>query len=345
MVAVKSGDAARASARPDPACRVILFFGPDSGLVSERARSLSLYLLGAGHDPLQLVRLDGDTLGADPMRLVDEANTIGLFGGQRVIWISPTSKNLASAVEPLLATPPLDSRVIIEGGDLSKTNPLRVSIERAKTALAIPCYGDDGRSLGDMIDTMVREAKLELPREARTLLVESLGSDRMISRQEVEKLILHAWGTSRIAENDIALLIGDSATREISTLVDAAFAGKLAAIDAALQRLFAENTDPAQILGGLLRHALTLIPVRMRIDQGEVTREAARNLRGMPFPRLVAAEQALNQWQVTQLLEVVRLTSDATGQTRREAALAQAICSRATWMVARMAGRSSRAQG
>ncbi len=341
MVAVKSADAARTSARPDPQYRVILFFGPDAGLVSERARTLAHSLLGQAHDPLQLVRLDGDSLASDPMKLADEANTIGLFGGQRIIWIAPTSKNLASAVEPLLATPPLDSRVIIEGGDLSKTNPLRVAMERAKTALAIPCYGDDGRSLGEMIDMMMREAKLELPREARALLIESLGSDRMMSRQEVEKLILHAWGTGRIEERDIMALIGDSATREISTLVDAAFGGKLAAIDSALQRLFAENTDPAQILGGILRHAFALIPVRMRIDQGEPAREAARNLRGMPFPRLVAAEQALGQWTVSRLLDVVKLASDATGQTRREAALAQSICSRAAWTIARKAGRGT----
>jgi DNA polymerase III subunit delta len=342
MVAVKSGDAARVSARPDPQYRVILFFGPDSGLVSERARSLSQSLLGADHDPLQLIRLDGDLLGSDPMRLTDEANTIGLFGGQRIIRISPTSKNLAGAVEPLLSVPPLDSRVIIEGGDLSKTNPLRVAIEKAKSALAIPCYSDDGRSLGEMIDTMMRDAKLELPRDARTLLVESLGSDRMISRQEVEKLILHAWGTGRIEEHDISLLIGDSATREISTLVDAAFGGKLGAIDAALQRLFAENTDPAQILGGLMRHALSLIPIRLRIDQGEQAREAVRSLRGMPYPRLVAAEQALEQWSSARLLDVIKVASDATGQTRREASLAQDICSRATWTIARLAGRSVR---
>jgi DNA polymerase III subunit delta len=342
MVAIKSADAARVSAKPDPSYRVILFYGPDSGLVSERASLLARNFAAGNDDPMQMIRLDGDALASDPLRLVDEANTIGLFGGQRTIRISPTSKNLSSAVEPLLTTPPLDSRIIIEGGDLSKTNPLRVAIERAKTALAVPCYSDDGRALGEMIDTMLREAKLDMSREAKSLLVSSLGSDRRISRLEVEKLILHAWGTPRISEEDVALLIGDSASREIATVVDAAFAGRLPVMDAALQKLFGENVDPAQILGGMLRHALSLVQARFRVDQGEPIREAVKTMRGMPYPRMAAAEAALPHWSASALAETMKIIADATAQTRREAQLAQAMCTRALWTIARMAARSGR---
>jgi DNA polymerase-3 subunit delta len=104
MVAIKAHEADRALAKPDPAWRLVLIYGPDAGLVSERAAALARASVDDANDAFQLVRMDGDDVASDPLKLVDEANTIGLFGGRRAIRVSPTSKPLLAAVEPLLAT-------------------------------------------------------------------------------------------------------------------------------------------------------------------------------------------------------------------------------------------------
>ena len=85
-------------------------------------------------DPFALVRLDGDELASEPSRLVEEANTMPLFGGRRAVWVKAGSRNFAAAVETLLAAPPTDCRVVIEAGDLRRNAPLRTVCERAKTA-------------------------------------------------------------------------------------------------------------------------------------------------------------------------------------------------------------------
>ena len=71
-------------------------------------------------DPFSLVRIDGDDLSGNPLRLVEEANTIPLFGGRRAIWVKPASRNIAPAVEAVIAAPSPDCRVVIEAGDLQK---------------------------------------------------------------------------------------------------------------------------------------------------------------------------------------------------------------------------------
>jgi DNA polymerase-3 subunit delta len=38
------------------------------------------------------VKIDGDVLAGDPGRLIDEAGTVGLFGGQRSVWVRPGSR-------------------------------------------------------------------------------------------------------------------------------------------------------------------------------------------------------------------------------------------------------------
>ena len=85
MVALKTSEIESFVARPDPARAVVLVFGPDAGLVSERVDAIVRASVDDPDDPFSLVRLDGDAIASDPARLVDEATTVPLFGGRRAI--------------------------------------------------------------------------------------------------------------------------------------------------------------------------------------------------------------------------------------------------------------------
>src|SRR4051794_2022605 len=182
MVAVKAGDVAGALRRADPNFGVYLFYGPDTGLVFERAESVAKRSVDDPNDPFQLIRLDGDVVASDPTRLADEVGTMGLFGGRRAIWIKSTSRNLAPAVEPVLKERLQDTTIIIEGGDLAKSAPLRTLCERSPRALALPCYADTGRDLGALIDEMLRESNLRIGRDAKAAVLASVGGDRLATR-------------------------------------------------------------------------------------------------------------------------------------------------------------------
>src|SRR6478752_243103 len=137
MVALKSSEIESFVARPDPARPVVLVFGPDAGLVSERADAIVKASVDDPDDPFALVKLDGDTLASDPARLVDEATTVPLFGGRRAIRVRAGGRNFAAAVGAVLAAPLRDCRVVIEAGDLRRNAPLRDACERARNAAVI----------------------------------------------------------------------------------------------------------------------------------------------------------------------------------------------------------------
>src|SRR5262249_16694085 len=179
MVALKSADIDRFAARPDPARPVVLVFGPDAGLVRERTQILIRASVDDPQDPFQLARLDGDEV--EPTRLVEEANTIPLFGGRRAVWVKAGARNLVPGVEALLASPPPGCRVVIEAGDLKRSAPLRVLCERARNAAALPCYLDKKEDLQRLIDEELRAAGLAIAPEARAALVPLLGGDRLAS--------------------------------------------------------------------------------------------------------------------------------------------------------------------
>src|SRR5258708_3820679 len=116
MTALKAAQVDAFVARPDPARPVVLVFGPDAGLVRERAEALIHSAVDDPRDPFALARLSGDELAAEPSRLVEEANTIPLFGGPPAAWGKAGSRNFGAAVQGLGAAPPPACRAALEAG-------------------------------------------------------------------------------------------------------------------------------------------------------------------------------------------------------------------------------------
>src|SRR6266516_4526509 len=219
MVAIKAADVDAFVARPDPARRVVLVFGPDAGLVGERVRAILAASVDDPNDPFALARLEGEEL------------TMPLFGGRRAVWVKAGSRNVAPAVEALLGDPlfagaTLQCRVVIEAGDLRRSAPLRVLCERAKNAAALPCYADSERDRARLIDEEMRAAGLSLAPDARAVLIPLLGGDRAASRSEIQKLAVYARGRDQVGVEDVAAVVSDASALAIEDIVDAAFAGK-----------------------------------------------------------------------------------------------------------------------
>src|SRR6201992_314357 len=113
MVAVRENDIAAFLARPDPARPIILLYGPDSGLVRERADALLKSAVDDPNDPFSMVKLDGDELSAEPSRLVDAAMTVPLFCGRRAIRVRAGARRFESAIDTLAEMSVKDCRIVI----------------------------------------------------------------------------------------------------------------------------------------------------------------------------------------------------------------------------------------
>src|SRR6202050_3883241 len=226
MVALRGKEIDAFLARPDPARPIILLYGPDAGLVRERAEALLASAVDDPSDPFSLVRLDGDELSAEPSRLVDEALTIPLFGGRRAIRVRAGSRNFAGGIDALAETPLKDCCVVIEAGELRAESPLRKACERAKTAVAIACYPDTERDLAKLIDDELKLSSLRIAPDARAVLMNLLGGDRQASRNELRKLTLYAHGEGEVTLEDVMAVVADASELKIDPIVDGAFAGK-----------------------------------------------------------------------------------------------------------------------
>ncbi|MCJ2019764.1 DNA polymerase III subunit delta [Methylobacterium sp. E-065] len=343
MTAVKAGEIEGLLRRgPDPRIPVILVYGPDTGLVTERARKLAEDFVPDPADPFALVRIDGDALASDPGRLCDEAGTMGLFGGRRSIWIRPGSRNYAPAVEAVLSAPVAEARIVVEAGDLAKNNPLRTLCERSPRALAIPCYADDERTLADLIDRTLQERGLRIDRAAREVLARSLGGDRRASLMEIEKLALYAAGEGTVTLDHVEAITSDVAASVLNTLIDAAFDGRHAAVERDYRRFRHEGLDPGVVLGSALRHALTLLTTRLD-NPDKTPAMMVATWRGLHFKRKASLEGQLGTWGPSTLRQAaVALQGAVLACRRAEPELAHALASAALLRVAEAGARRRR---
>jgi DNA polymerase-3 subunit delta len=330
MVALKSSDIEKFMARPDSGRPIVLVFGPDAGLVRERAEALVRSAVDDPKDPFQLARLEGDDLAGDPLRLVEEANTIPLFGGRRAVWVRAGGRNFAPAVEGLIAASAPDCRVVIEAGDLKRNAPLRALCERAKNAVALPCYADGERDLVRLIDDEMRAAGLTMSAEARAALVPLLGGDRLASRHEIGKLAQYARGKAAVELDDVMAVVADASALALDGIIDAAFAGRTGELEVQLGKARTAGTSPGAIVSAALRQVAQLHKARLAVDDGVSITEAAGGIQPfVHFSRKAAIEAALRNWTSARLERAMGQLAEATLEARRQSAMAEVIAQRA----------------
>jgi DNA polymerase-3 subunit delta len=329
MTAVKAADVDRFIAKPDPAQPIVLVFGPDIGLVRERVDALVRASVDDPNDPFALARIEGDELAGNPSRLVEEAHTVPLFGGRRAVLVRAGARNIAAAVETVIAAPSHECRVIIEAGNLSKSAPLRVLCEKAKVAAALPGYADNERALAQLIDEELRAANLAIAPDARDALVALLGADRLASRNEIRKLALYAQGQKSIALSDVMTVVADASQIALDGLVDAVFAGRISETDSEFGKARASGSSPVAIVSAAIRQVASLHKMKLAIEGGDSI-EFAMKRAGPPvhFTRERQVGEALRAWTPARLVRAMGQLAEASLEMRRNAPLAEAIAQR-----------------
>jgi DNA polymerase-3 subunit delta len=333
-------------AKPDPRFFLVLVYGPDRGLVSERARTFAQKTGLPLDDPFSVVRLEAGEAERDSGRLLDEARTVPMFSDRRLLWLrnAGAQKGLADDVKALLAEPPRDAIVLIEAGDLKKGAPLRTTVEAAQAAVALPCYADDGRDLEALIDRELTRAGMTMTLEARQALRRNLGGDRLASVGEIEKLALHALGKGEITLEDVRALSGDVSGQSFEDAVDAMLEGRVSDFDAAFTRQCQAGGPPFLALAGAMRQMQGLHAMRGELDAGGrgATAVVAAQKPPVFFARRKLVEKALERWSRAALERALERLQAAVLQTRRRADLSQSIARQALLGIAVESARLNR---
>jgi len=327
--------------RPDPEVRAVLLYGPDAGLVRERADALGRTVSEDLRDPFRVADLTGAIIAADPARLFDEAAQISLMGGgRRLVRVREAGDAQSTAFARFLTDSPGDGLVVVEGGDLPGRSSLRRAFDDAPRGVAIGCYPDSARDLTEVIRESLAAHRVTASRDAIDFLTAHLGGDRLLTRSELEKLALYAGDGGRVELDDARVSIADSAALSLEDAVLAVAEGDAAALDRALSRVFQEGENPVSVVRATLRHLQRLHTLAARVAAGEPADAALRSARPpIFFKQQDSFRRQLRQWREPQLRRQLDALADAEAQIKTTGMPAETVCRAALFAVAANARR------
>lgn len=264
--------------------RLLLLAGPDeSGVATLAARALAT-LADAG-DPLSIIDLPPERLKADPGLLADEAASLSMFGGRRVVRVDGAGEATVPALELLLAVPAAGNPVVMTAGDIRKTSALWKLTDKAPTARLAICYMLEGQDMQRWLTERARAEGLTLAPGIGERLAAAAGNDIGVLARELEKFALYLNATpdnpQRLEAAHVEALGVDSLDEDLLQLVSALIAGNDAALDRQLGLLPPNNA--IGVLRVLARRLLQLAEIRTAMDRGASAGEAITSLRPPMF--------------------------------------------------------------
>jgi DNA polymerase-3 subunit delta len=335
-------------AKPDEACLGVLLYGPDSGLVRERARALTQLITGSPDDPFLITELSAGDLREDPARLADEATALSLGGGRRAVRLrgagDGSTKAVAGALELLTGGDgPPPSLVIVEAGELGPRSSLRRLFEGEDGAAAIACYLDQGGGLERVIEETLAQHGLKAGPDIFGWLARVLGADRGITLSELEKLALYCGPSGTVTLEDCRAVVGDGAAHELDDAVYAAGGGDAEGLDRALARAFQGGASPVSVLRAAQRHIQRLHLVAGKVAAGTPMDAAIKGLRPPVFFKQADRFRAqARTWNPDRLATALDLLTEAELGAKTTGHPDRLICQRVLMQIAMAARHGQR---
>ena len=321
---------------PPDSIAAVLLHGHDRGLMQERAKGLALKAVPDLQDPFAVTRLDPENIAKDPAVLVDSAAAMPPTGGQRLGLVTDAGASVLEACKNLLTNPPAESLTVITADDSITTKSALVKLfEKEDCAASLGCYHDTNQSLASIAKACFDEAGINVDRDAMMWITSHLGSDRMASRMEIEKLVLLAGKGGSLDLETTRKALGDGASVSASDVVSAAASGNVEALGTAFDRAKDDGIEGERMLRIAIGYFNRLFRIGAAMEGGMSLDQAFKSARPpVFFTEQRQMEQHLRRWSPLRCRRAIDRLAEAEKQSRRgvpgNTAAAQALLSLAS---------------
>ena len=188
----------------------ILIYGSDENERLSASTQLK-QILGLSSRTLNLLTLTKEDLKKTPFLATDEANTPSLIGERRFLLVPEDASFSVEALTHFMQEKQTDALLIIQGGNLTKSNALRLEAEKNPRILAIACYQPSETDIQHKIADYIREHKKTISTTVLNELCKKTSSNQDVIFNELDKLFLYLGDKTDIALSDIQACLADNA--------------------------------------------------------------------------------------------------------------------------------------
>lgn len=328
---------ARALKSPSPDTRFFLLYGPDDA--GSRALMKTL-----GPPDAERIELTGAELKADPARLADEAASISLFGGPRVIIVEPAGDEVLGAVEALIEAPAAGNPVALVAGALKATSKLLKLALASPNAVAFASYVPDARDMPKLVADLAREHGLNVRPDVARRVADAAAGNRAVIAQELAKFALYldaAPDRPKQLEADTLDAVGaDSEEGDLSRLVDSVSGGDVMTLRAELTRLSSEGIEGIPLIRAMLRRMTLLARLRGEVERGNSVKSVMETHgRGIFWKEKDAVAAQVSRWTSDLIAKGMSRLLDAERQVKASGGLGPLAVDEELFAICRQAAR------
>lgn len=295
--------------------RLLLFYGPDESA----SRALVPLVAAALGSDVERIDLTGAELKGDPARLADEAASLSMFGGARLIVVDRAGDESAAAAANILALEMTTNPVILLAGELKKSAALLKLVEASDHAVGIASYPVDERNAEALVGGQALALGLRTAPGVAARIAAAGAGNRGVIVRELEKYAAFldaAPDAPKPLEHETVDAIGaDVGEGDLSRLLAAVAGGDPDQAEEELARLRAEGKDGIQLIRAALRRMTMLARLRAEVERGRsVGAVMASSGKSIFFKEQGAIQTELGRWRAGSLAKAISRLIEAERQ-------------------------------
>lgn len=295
-----------------------LLCGPNWELLN-RLKNLAVRGFAEQHPDGEIVRLSDTDLAADTGRLLEELQSISMFGADKLILVDAASSTIHKACIGAISVGWSECLLLVTAGDLKKSSPLRKEFEASPDLAITICFD---QSIGELLEfaaSFMSGLGVAIDREAIELVVDAVGGNAALLQSELVKLASYAGEDGSLSVSDVSEVIAGNEAASMEGLIDAVFSGRPDAAVHAVTTLQQQGQQPASVLIALTNHCALLVEMAAAMESGRRADAVVKEWRPpIFFKRHNAMATQLNICSLPQLLTVAERLRSANSEVRRK---------------------------
>ena len=318
MTVIKPQGFEAAFGSPSGKYKGALLCGPNWDLLN-RLKTRAVKKFASAHPDGEIVRFSDTDLAADTGRLLEELQSVSMFGTDKLVLVDAASSTIHKACIGAVSVGWSDCLLLVTAGDLKKSSPLRKEFEASPDLAVSICFDQSASELLEFATGFMTDLNVSIDREAIELVIDAVEGNAALLQSELEKLAGYAGDGGSVSAAEAAGIVAGNEAASMDGLIDAVFSGRPDAAVHAVTTLQQQGQQPASVLIALSNHVALLVDMATAMETGRRPDAIVKQWRPpIFFKRHDALAGQLRTCSLPQLLRVAEHLRIANSEVRRK---------------------------
>lgn len=201
--------------------KIILLYGVDYGLVKDLTETIKQSFLGLSYNKDAINEFDAINLKKDSSLLQEALYSENLFlqNQKKIITITNCNSTITPIISDLLNNINQDTLLLLLAEELPANSSLRKLAEKEINIATIACYHDSADTIKNYIKTTLVTNGYTIEPEALNWLSNNLGNDRLVTKQEINKLIIYKGDHKNISLENVLEVVSNNSELALNEII------------------------------------------------------------------------------------------------------------------------------